>query len=160
MLTRRGFAGFASCALCGITEFIATEASAQGAPAATTPGVTRDLVANRRSDAGLYDDPRGSDHRRRRAGRAPHASGNRIRLCVGGRLRASHPRSTHPHDPTRRWLPNPAGHAPCGRQARQRQEQNSHHVCGGEGKAHRLSSLSAHPDRGRLLEAMRLMSLF
>jgi hypothetical protein len=35
MLTRRGFAGFASCALCGIGEFIATEASAQGAPAAT-----------------------------------------------------------------------------------------------------------------------------
>ena len=31
MLTRRGFTGFASCALCGITEFIATEASAQAA---------------------------------------------------------------------------------------------------------------------------------
>jgi quercetin dioxygenase-like cupin family protein len=45
MLTRRGFAGFASCALCGITEFIATEASAQGAPAATTPGVTRNILS-------------------------------------------------------------------------------------------------------------------
>ena len=45
MLTRRGFAGFASCALCGITEFIATEASAQGAPAATTPGVTRKILS-------------------------------------------------------------------------------------------------------------------
>ena len=29
MLTRRGFAGFASCALCGITEFVASEAYAQ-----------------------------------------------------------------------------------------------------------------------------------
>jgi hypothetical protein len=151
MLTRRRFASFASCAICGITEFIATEASAQGAPAATTPGVARkDFVADRRSDAGLYDDPRGSDHRCGGAGRAPHASGNRIRLCLGGRLRASHPRSTHPHDPSRRWLPNPTGHAPCGRQTRQRQEQDSHHVCRGEGKAHRLSSLRAHAARARL----------
>jgi hypothetical protein len=30
MLTRRGFAGFASCALCGLAEFAATEVSAQG----------------------------------------------------------------------------------------------------------------------------------
>ena len=45
MLTRRGFASFASCALCGITEFIATEASAQGAPAAGTPGVTRKILS-------------------------------------------------------------------------------------------------------------------
>ena len=44
MLTRRGFASFASCALCGIT-FIATEASAQGAPAAGTPGVTRKILS-------------------------------------------------------------------------------------------------------------------
>jgi len=45
MLTRRGFAGFASCALCAVTEFIATEASAQGAPAPTTPGVTRKILS-------------------------------------------------------------------------------------------------------------------
>jgi quercetin dioxygenase-like cupin family protein len=45
MLTRRGFAGFASCAICGITEFIATEASAQGAPVAVTPGLTRKILA-------------------------------------------------------------------------------------------------------------------
>jgi hypothetical protein len=32
MLTRRGFAGFASCALCGLAEFAATEVSAQGTP--------------------------------------------------------------------------------------------------------------------------------
>jgi hypothetical protein len=36
MLSRRAFAGFASCAICGITEFVATEVFAQGAqPTAT-----------------------------------------------------------------------------------------------------------------------------
>ena len=45
MLTRRGFAGYASCAICGITEFIATEASAQGAPPAATGGVTRKILS-------------------------------------------------------------------------------------------------------------------
>jgi quercetin dioxygenase-like cupin family protein len=45
MLTRRGFAGFASCAICGIAEFIATEASAQGAPPAATAGVTRKILS-------------------------------------------------------------------------------------------------------------------
>ncbi len=41
MLTRRGFAGFASCVLCGITEFVATEASAQAAAG----GVTRKILS-------------------------------------------------------------------------------------------------------------------
>src|SRR5215211_6940248 len=45
MLTRRRFAGFASCAICAVSGFIATEASAQGAPAATTPGVTRKILS-------------------------------------------------------------------------------------------------------------------
>ena len=45
MLTRRGFTGFASCALCGITEFIATAASAEGTPPAPTPGVTRKILS-------------------------------------------------------------------------------------------------------------------
>ena len=45
MLTRRGFAGFASCAICGITEFIAAEASAQGARPAATGGVTRKILS-------------------------------------------------------------------------------------------------------------------
>ncbi|MBO0758536.1 MAG: cupin domain-containing protein [Bradyrhizobiaceae bacterium] len=45
MLTRRAFAGFASCAICGISELIATEASAQGAPPAATPGVTRKILS-------------------------------------------------------------------------------------------------------------------
>ena len=45
MLTRRGFAGVASCALCAITGFMATDASAQGAPPATTPGVNRKILS-------------------------------------------------------------------------------------------------------------------
>lgn len=42
MLTRRGFA---SCALCAITGFIATEAAAQGAPPAAGTGVTRKILS-------------------------------------------------------------------------------------------------------------------
>ena len=42
MLTRRGFA---SCALCAITGFIATEASAQGTPPAAVGGVTRKILS-------------------------------------------------------------------------------------------------------------------
>ena len=45
MLTRRGFAGFASCAICGIAAFVATEASAQGTPPAATGGVTRKILS-------------------------------------------------------------------------------------------------------------------
>src|SRR3989442_1778309 len=45
MLTRRGFAAFASCAICGITEFIATEASAQATSPAATTGVTRKILS-------------------------------------------------------------------------------------------------------------------
>ena len=45
MLTRRGFSGFAACATCGITEFIATEVSAQGTQPAATPGVARKILS-------------------------------------------------------------------------------------------------------------------
>ena len=45
MLTRRGFAGFASCAICGITEFVASEAFAQGATSASSGGVTRNILS-------------------------------------------------------------------------------------------------------------------
>jgi quercetin dioxygenase-like cupin family protein len=45
MLTRRGFATVASCALCGITEFVAGEVSAQGAAPAATAGVTRKILS-------------------------------------------------------------------------------------------------------------------
>jgi len=42
MLTRRGFAG---CAICAVTGFLATEASAQGAPLAPVPGVKRNILS-------------------------------------------------------------------------------------------------------------------
>jgi len=45
MLSRRAFAGFASCAICGITDFVAAEASAQGASPPATPGVTRKILS-------------------------------------------------------------------------------------------------------------------
>src|SRR5437016_5008203 len=54
MLTRRGFAGFASCAWCGITEFVAAEASAQGAPAASG-GVTRKILSKADGPAAGYE---------------------------------------------------------------------------------------------------------
>jgi quercetin dioxygenase-like cupin family protein len=42
MLTRRGFT---SCAICAVTGFIATDASAQGSPPAATTGVTRKILS-------------------------------------------------------------------------------------------------------------------
>jgi quercetin dioxygenase-like cupin family protein len=44
MLTRRKFAAFAPCALCGIGEFVATAASAQGTPP-PTGGVSRKILS-------------------------------------------------------------------------------------------------------------------
>ena len=52
MLTRRGFA---SCALCAITGFIATEASAQGAPPAASAGVTRKILSQTDGPAAGYE---------------------------------------------------------------------------------------------------------
>ena len=54
MLTRRDFAGFASCAICAVTGFVATEASAQGAPAAPG-GVTRKLLSKSDGPAAGYE---------------------------------------------------------------------------------------------------------
>ena len=51
MLTRRGFA---SCALCAITGFVATEASAQGAPPAAG-GVTRKILSQTDGPAPGYE---------------------------------------------------------------------------------------------------------
>jgi quercetin dioxygenase-like cupin family protein len=52
MLTRRGFA---SCALCAITGFVATEASAQGAPPAAAGGVTRKILSQTDGPAPGYE---------------------------------------------------------------------------------------------------------
>ena len=46
MLTRRGFAGVASCAICGLHEFLAGDAFAQSAqPATSSGGVTRKILS-------------------------------------------------------------------------------------------------------------------
>ena len=45
MLTRRRFAGFASCALCGLAEFAATEASAQATPPPAPAGFSRKILS-------------------------------------------------------------------------------------------------------------------
>ena len=45
MLTRRGFTAVAGCAICGIGEFIASEAFAQGASPPAVPGVTRKILS-------------------------------------------------------------------------------------------------------------------
>ena len=45
MLSRRDFASVASCALCSLTGFIASDASAQTPPPVTTPGVTRKILS-------------------------------------------------------------------------------------------------------------------
>jgi len=52
MLTRRGFA---SCALCAITGFIATEAAAEGAAPAAAGGVTRKLLSRTDGPAAGYE---------------------------------------------------------------------------------------------------------
>ena len=67
----------------------------------------QDPVAGGRPGAWLCDDAGGGDDRGGGAGRAAHASGNRIRLCAGGWLRASHPGSSDPRDQDGRWLPHP-----------------------------------------------------
>ena len=51
MLTRRGFA---SCAICAITGFIATEASAQGSPP-PAGGVTRKIISKTDGPAAGYE---------------------------------------------------------------------------------------------------------
>jgi quercetin dioxygenase-like cupin family protein len=45
MLTRRRFAGFASCAICAAAGFIATDASAQVGTPVTSGGITRTTLS-------------------------------------------------------------------------------------------------------------------
>lgn len=45
MLSRREFAGVASCVLCGLAELVAAEAAGQTSPPPATPGVTRKILS-------------------------------------------------------------------------------------------------------------------
>jgi len=56
MLTRRGFAGFASCAICAVTAgFSADEVAAQGTAGQQTAGVTRKLLSRTDGPAPGYE---------------------------------------------------------------------------------------------------------
>jgi len=55
MLTRRGFAGVAGCAICSVAGFAANEAFAQGAPATTANGVTRKVLSRTDRPAAGYE---------------------------------------------------------------------------------------------------------
>jgi len=55
MLTRRGFATVAGCAICELTGFSATAVFAQGAPATTANGVTRKVLSKTDGPAQGYE---------------------------------------------------------------------------------------------------------
>jgi quercetin dioxygenase-like cupin family protein len=55
MLTRRGFAGVAGCAICGVVGFAANETFAQGSPATTAKGVTRKVLSRTDGPAAGYE---------------------------------------------------------------------------------------------------------
>jgi hypothetical protein len=75
MLTRRKFAAFAPCALCGISEFVATAASAQGGSPSPAGGVGRKILSQTDGPMPGYDPARGSDHRAGSHCWAAYASG-------------------------------------------------------------------------------------
>jgi hypothetical protein len=110
-LARPRFAAVASCAVCEITGFAATEVAAQGAQVATTPGITQGATVARRTHPGIESS-----------------------YLLEGRSERPVQRSADPRDQKRRYLPDTARYAPCRWQAFRRQEHHSNQVCFGEGK--------------------------
>lgn len=55
MLTRRYFAGLAPCSICALTGLVATDASAQNASPAATPGVTRKILSRMEGPSPGYE---------------------------------------------------------------------------------------------------------
>lgn len=55
MLTRRGFAGVAGCAICSLAGFAVTEANAQTAAPTTANGVTRQILSRTDGPAAGYE---------------------------------------------------------------------------------------------------------
>src|SRR5262245_16424405 len=144
MLTRRGFAGFASCAICGITEFIAAEASAQGAPPAATAGVTRKILSQTDGPTPGYTtllveatiEPGVTVARHTHPGiESAYVIEGGFELPIQGQATRMIKKGDGFH------IPPETPHA--GGKAWRRQERHSHHLCRGEGKAARLSGLSA-----------------
>ena len=89
--------------LCAITGFIATDASAQGAPPAATGGVTRKILSKSDGPAEGYETllVEATIEAGVAVGRHTHP-GIEIGLRAGRRLRASHPGSGDPHAQSRR----------------------------------------------------------
>jgi hypothetical protein len=141
MLTRRGFAGFASCAICGITEFVATAASAQGAPPAASGGVTRKILSQADGPTPGYETllVEATIEAGVAVGRHTHPGIESAYVMEGGFELPIQ------GQPTRMLkvgcLPDTARDAACGRQGRRRQVQNSDHLYRAEGKAARISRL-------------------
>ena len=153
MLTRRGFAGFASCAICGITEFVATEASAQGAPPAAAGGVTRKILSQTDGPTPGYETllVEATIEAGVAVGRHTHPGIESAYVLEGGfelPIQGQPTRTLKPGDA----FPNPAGHATCGRQGGHREVQNSEHLCGAEGKTARISSSGLSHGRAGELE--------
>jgi hypothetical protein len=98
MLTRRGFSGFASCAICGLAGFVATDALAQGSPPAGSPSFRRKILSQTDGPVPGYVtiivdaevDPGVTVS-------AAHSSGNRVCLYCGRQLGAPHRRPTDTH---------------------------------------------------------------
>lgn len=109
MLTRRRFSSFTACAICGITEFVATEAFAQGAQPAATPGVTRKILSQMDGPAPGYATllVEATIEPGVMIGRHTHPGIESAYVLEGG-FRTSHTRPANPHNQARRWLPNTA----------------------------------------------------
>jgi hypothetical protein len=147
MLTRRRFAGFASCAICAVSGLIATEASAQGAPAATTPGVTRKILSQTDGPTPGYTTMlvEAIIEAGVPVARHTHPGVESAYVLEGGfelPIQGQATRTLKPGD----GFSNTARYAACGRQARRHQDPSSDHLCGGEGKAARVSGLRADSD--------------
>jgi hypothetical protein len=87
MLTRRGFAGFASCAICAATGFIATEAWAQGTqPPAMAAGIKPRTLSQIDGPMPGYVTIYGDRNRSRYFNSEAYPSGGRIILHTRRRI--------------------------------------------------------------------------
>ncbi len=134
MLTRRGFAGFASCALCGIAEFIATEASAQGAPPAASGGVSRKILSQMDGPAPGYVTllVEATIEKGASVGRHTHPGIESAHVLEGGLELPIQ------GQPTRTLKPGES----CWWFGRHREDPTDHPLRGGEGQTARLSGVS------------------
>ena len=140
MLTRRGFAG---CAICAVTGFIATEAAAQGAPAASG-GVTRKLLSKTDGPAAGYETllMEAEIDADVAVGRHTHPGVESAYVIEGGfelPIEGQPTRMLKAGDA----FQIPPAYTPRGRQARDREDADPDHLRGGEGQADRVAGVIA-----------------